>query len=165
MQINRKGGVIMAKTKTSIKISIGVCIAVASVLLILCFFGPKIFEIYMVAYRGFSPKGEALRMLKRVFAGCFYPCAIFASVILYSLLKLLFNIKRGDVFILKNSVYLKIISYCLFIIGIIAFAGGFFYMPFMFVAAAGLFTGLLLRVLKNVFQSAVQMREENDLTI
>ena len=38
-------------------------------------------------------------------------------------------------------------------------------MPFMFVAAAGGFTGMLLRVLKNVMQSAVELREENDLTI
>ena len=38
-------------------------------------------------------------------------------------------------------------------------------MPFMFVALAGGFVGMLLRVLKNVMQSAVELREENDLTI
>lgn len=155
----------MVKTKTSIKISIGVCFAISLILLILIFLGPKIFQIYMVAYRGFSPEGETLSMLKKVFAYCFYPCALFSSVILYFLLKLLFNIKNQQVFILKNAIYLKTISYCLFIIGIITFTGGFFYMPFMFVTFAALFTGMLIRVLKNVFQSAIALREENDLTI
>lgn len=160
-----EGGMFMVKAKTSIKISIGVCVTISLILLTLIFLGPKIFQIYMVAYRGFSPEGEALAMLKKIFAYCFYPCALLSSVILYSLLKLLFNIKNQQVFIFKNTSYLKTISYCLFIIGIITFAGGFFYMPFMFVACAGLFTGMLLRVLKNVFQSAIALREENDLTI
>ncbi len=155
----------MTKTKLSIKISIGVCIFVGLVLLAFIFFGPKIFEIYMVKYRGFSPQGDALIMLKTLFGYCFYPCAVLASIILYSLLKLLFNLKSDNVFITKNTTYLKTISYCLFIIGLITFTGGFYYMPFMFIAAAGLFTGMLLRVLKNVFQSAVALREENDLTI
>ncbi len=155
----------MNKIKTSIKISIGVCFLLSAVLAILIFFGPKIFELYMVLYRGFSATGEALIMLKKVFGYCFYPCAFFAVIILYSLIKLLFNIKNSTVFVEKNVKYLKTVSYCLLFIGIITFGGGFFYMPFMFVSAAGLFTGLLLRVLKNVLQSAVKLREENDLTI
>ncbi len=155
----------MSKTKTSIKISISVCITISFVLLILLFFGPAIFNIYMTSYRGFSPEGATLIMLKKVFSCCFYPSAVFAGIILYCLLKLLFNIKNDKVFILKNARYLKTISYCLFTIGIITFIGGFFYMPFMFVSCAGLFTGMLLRVLKNVFQSAIELREENDLTI
>lgn len=155
----------MLKTKTSIKISIGVCITVAAVLFLMCVFGPKIFEIYLVAYRGFTPNGEALAMLKRVFAFCFYPCAVLAGIILYALLKLLFNIKDEQLFTTKNTGYLRVVSYCLFLVGIITFVGAFFYMPFMFVSVSGLFTGLMMRVLKNVFQSAVELREENDLTI
>jgi hypothetical protein len=38
-------------------------------------------------------------------------------------------------------------------------------MPFGFVALAGGVVGMMLRVLKNVMQSAALMREENDLTI
>lgn len=155
----------MVNSKNSVRISIGVCITVSVVLLLLVFWGPYIFELYMTAYRGFSATGEALKMLKKVFGYCFYPSAVFAAVILYSLLKLLFNIKNGKIFIGANAIYLRTVSWCCFAIGVITFAGGFFYMPFMFVAAAGGFTGMLLRVLKNVMQSAVELREENDLTI
>ncbi len=155
----------MIKTKTSIKISIGVCFFVAFVLLVLVIFGPTVFEWYMTAYRGFLPNGKALMRIKTVFTYCFYPSAVFSSIILYSLLKLLFNIKNDKVFIPKNAAYLRFVSYCLLAIGIITFIGGFFYMPFMFVCAAGLFTGMMMRALKNVFETAITLREENDLTI
>ena len=88
----------MVKNKTSVKISIGVCIALAVILLALAAFGPAIFELYMTAYRGFSATGKALIMLKKVFGLCFYPSAVFAAVILHSLLKLLFNIKNEKIF-------------------------------------------------------------------
>lgn len=153
----------MIKSKNSVKISIGVCLVLAFILLVLVVLGPDIFELYMRVYRGFS--FEAIKTLKKVFGFCFYPSALFAGVILYCLLRLLFNIKNEVIFIMDNAKYLRIVSWCCFIIGAITFAGGFFYMPFMFVAAAGGFTGMMLRVLKNVMQSAVELREENDLTI
>ena len=153
----------MIKNKTSVKISIWVCCILAFILFVLVLLGPQIFELYMHVYRGFS--FEAIKTLKKVFGFCFYPSAVFASIILYSLLKLLFNIKKEIIFTIENAKYLRVVSWCCFVIGLITFAGGFFYMPFMFVAAAGGFTGMLLRVLKNVMQSAVELREENDLTI
>ncbi len=161
----RKEWYIMVKRNISIKISICLCLFVALALLVLLLFGNQIFEWYMTAYRGLSIGGTVLNSLKTVFAYCFYPSSVFASVILYSLLRLLFNIKNNMVFINKNAIYLKIISYCSTIIGLIAFACGFFYMSFMFVAMIGLFVGILLRVVKNVFQSAIELKDENDLTI
>ena len=155
----------MRNFKNSVIISITVCFILALVLLIGVFFGPAIFEFYMTKFRGFLPDGEALIMLKKTFAFTFYPSAAFASVILYSLLKLLFNIKNEKVFVLQNVKMLKIVSWCCFVIMAITFAGGMFYMPFMFVSLAGGFVGLMLRVLKNVMHSAVNLREENDLTI
>ena len=156
---------IMWNSKKSAVLSIIVCFILVFVLLVFAFFGPWIFEFYMTAYRGFKPGGEAMRMLKTVFAACFYPSAIFAAVILYSLIKLLFNIKGEKTFIGENVTHLKVVSWCCFVIALITLAGAFFYMPFGFVALAGGFVGMLLRVLKNVMQSAVELRQENDLTI
>ena len=155
----------MWNSKKSVKLSIAVCYTLAAVLAMLIFAGPWVFELYMTAYRGFSASGEALKMLKTVFGFCFYPSAVFAAVIIYSLLRLLHNIKADKIFIGANASYLRNVSWCCFAIGAITFVGGFFYMPFMFVALAGGFVGMLLRVLKNVMQSAVEIREENDLTI
>ena len=155
----------MWNDKKSVNLSIVVCFILSAVLVLLALFGPTIFNLYMTAYRGFKPNGDAMRDLNRTFALCFYPSAVFAGIILYSLLKLLFNIKGGQVFINQNATLLRVVSWCCFAIAIITFIGAFFYMPFGFVALAGGFVGMMLRVLKNVMQSAALMREENDLTI
>ena len=52
-----------------------------------------------------------------------------------------------------------------FFIAVITFVGGIIYMPLIFVSAAGFFTGVLLRVLKNVMYSAIELKQDNDLTI
>jgi len=155
----------MWNSKNSAKLSIAVCFVLAAALLLFIVAGHWIFEFYMTAYRGFTPDGDAIKMLKTVFAFCFYPSSIFAGAIIYVLLRLLFNIKNDKVFIDRNVTYLRVVSWCCFVIAIITFAGGFFYMPFMFIALGGGFVGMLLWVLKNVMQSAVSLREENDLTI
>lgn len=155
----------MYSSEKSVKVSIAVCIFLFVVLGVLVFLAPFLFELYLTAYRGFAPEGEALAMLKKVFMLVFYPCGVFAAVILSSLLSLLHNIKSGDIFTLKNVRYLRTVSLCCFAISVITLVGGFFYMPFLVVAFAGAFVGLMLRVLKNVMQTASEMREENDLTI
>ena len=155
----------MWNTKRSVYLSIVVCIALSIILFGLIFFGLPLFELFMTHFRGVAPESGVLEILKKAFAGCFYPSALFAGMMLYALLKLLFNIKNDDVFIRKNVTYLKMISWGCFIIGTITLAGCIFYMPFLFVSAAGGFTGILLRVLSNVMQRAVELKEENDLTI
>lgn len=155
----------MWNSKKSVKLSIVVCFILSAILVLLMVFGPMVFKLYMTAYRGFLPDGDAMRHLSVTFALCFYPSSVFAGIILYSLLKLLFNIKGGQVFINQNATLLRVVSWCCFAISAITFVGAFFYMPFGFVALAGGFVGMMLRVLKNVMQSAVELREENDLTI
>lgn len=155
----------MINYKKSLNVSIVVCITLAVLLSALVFLGPMLFELYLIAYRGFTPMGEALTRIKTTFVYCFYPSAVFAGIILYSLLKLLFNIKNGDTFTKTNVTYLRIVSWCCFIVGVITFIGGFFYMPFILAAFAGGFIGMLLHVLKNVMRSAVEIKEENELTI
>ena len=154
----------MWNSKRSVKLSIVVCFILSAVLVLLAIFGPMVFKLYMTAYRGFLPDGDAMRQLSLTFAWCFYPSAVFAGIILYSLLKLLFNIKGGQVFINQNATLLRVVSWCCFAISVITFIGAFFYMPFGFVALASGFVGMMLRVLKNVMQSAALMREENDFT-
>ena len=155
----------MWSNKNSIILSICVCVFLIVALLVLICCGPMLFKLYMTAYRGFDADGEAIVRIGEIFAWCFYPSSVFASVILCSLIKLLFNIKAGDVFVVQNVKIFKIVSWCCFAIALITLVGGFFYLPFFAIAVAGAFTGMLLRVLKNVMESAVELRAENDLTI
>ncbi|MBQ6708146.1 MAG: DUF2975 domain-containing protein [Clostridia bacterium] len=90
---------------------------------------------------------------------------VFAYITLYSLLRLLFNIKKDGIFIPPNTQYLRRISWCCFAVAVITFIGGLFYIPFLFISVAAAFVGLMLRVVKNVMQSAVEIKAENELTI
>jgi len=155
----------MKQNKFSINLSLAALSIVSLALAVLLFFGPKLFEMYMIGYRGFNPNGEALLRLGKVFGICFYASSGFAAAILYSLFKLLLNIKREEVFIQKNATYLRVVSWCCFVIAVITFVGGVIYMPLIFVSAAGFFTGVLLRVLKNVMYSAIKLKQDNELTI
>lgn len=155
----------MWSSKKSVDFSIVVCGLVSLALVGLLFFGPKLFWLYMTEYRGIAPTSAVLQMLRSVFTCTFYPSAVFAAWILFSLIKLLLNIRNGNVFVPENVRYLKMVSWCCVIIGIITLVGGRYYMPFLFVACAGFFVGMLLRVLKNVMQKAVEIKEENDLTV
>lgn len=94
-----------------------------------------------------------------------YCCVPFAVCALVCLDLLLRNISRGEPFIAKNVTLLRIISYCCFGVAL-AFIYFAVLRPFAFaiVFAAGFF-GIILRVVKNCFKKAVEIREENDATI
>jgi len=93
-------------------------------------------------------------------------CAVpFAVVALVCLDVLLRNIRKEQPFIMQNVTLLRIISYCCF--GeVLVFVYITILKPFAAVVMiACAFMGLILRVVKNVFEQAVRIREENDFTI
>ena len=159
------GGIFMWNSKKSVTLSITVCLVFVAVLTFAVFFGPYGVELWLTLYRGFNKNGEALQGLIKIFKCCFYPSVIFAYTTLYCLIKLLFNIKKQEIFIIRNVTYLRIISWCCFAVALITLIGGFFYIPFLLIGVAAAFVGLMLRVVKNVMQNAVEIKEENELTI
>lgn len=155
----------MWNRKSSVTLSIIVCFIVAVILTVGLFFGPWAVKMWFTVYRGWSDGGLALKSVITLFCACYYPSSVFAYITLYSLLKLLFNIKNDEIFITANAKYLRHISWCCFAVAIITFVGGIFYIPFGFIAVAAAFVGLMLRVVKNVMQNAVEIKSENELTI
>jgi len=153
----------MLNNKKSTIVSISVCYFIGAVLLFFTFFGVRVFVSYMTDFRGYD--AAVIESLKRVFILCFYPCDAFAGVILFGLLRLLYNIRNDKVFVLQNVNCLELVSWCCFAITLITLVGGIYYMPFWFVSAAAGFVGMLLRVLKNVLHAAVKISQENALTI
>lgn len=94
-----------------------------------------------------------------------YACAVPGLIALFSLDRLLANIKVKNVFIEKNVKHLRVISWCSFAVSGILFVSGFYYLLFLLVAVAAAFFGLILRVVKNVIEQAVIIKNENDFTI
>lgn len=94
-----------------------------------------------------------------------YTCLPFAWLALYSLRRLLKNITRGDTFVSDNIKRLNLLFICCTAAAVITFFSGYFYLPFYIISVAAAFFSLILRVIKNVFRSAIEIKAENELTI
>ena len=97
---------------------------------------------------------------------CAYASFFPAMIALISLDRLLRVVRRGLVFTQESVKYLRTISWCCFVVAIIMLCGWpFISYVLVFVAAAAVFFGLLMRVVKNVIDAACEIKDENDFTI
>lgn len=94
-----------------------------------------------------------------------YSCFIPAMAVLICLNRLLKNIKSNAVFVNENVKLLRRISWCCFAAAFILLVSGFYYILFVLAGIAAVFFGLILRVIKNVFEQAIAIKHENDFTI
>ena len=94
-----------------------------------------------------------------------YLCSVPAWLTLWSLWRLLGNLRRGAVFTEENVRLLRRVSWCCAIAALLTALNGFYYLPYFFVAVAEGFMALIVRIVKNAFQEAAAMRSELDLTI
>ncbi|MDR0570408.1 MAG: DUF2975 domain-containing protein [Clostridiales Family XIII bacterium] len=95
-------------------------------------------------------------------------CVAAALFALWLLDRLLRNIRGGEVFVRGNVAALRGISWCCFaeaaLLALAAFLSSVFFLFCLLALMAG-FVGIILRVVKNVIEAAVLLKEENDLTI
>ena len=88
-----------------------------------------------------------------------------AGALLICLYRLLHYIGLGEVFTEKNIFLLRVISWFCFLIAVIYGVFCFRYVLAILIGAAAAFVGIILRVVKNVFEQAVAIKAENDFTI
>lgn len=103
--------------------------------------------------------------VRNVILAVCYTCLPFAMIALFSLRRLLKNIMQGDTFVTDNIKQLNILFLCCAAAAVITFFSGYFYLPFYIISVAAAFFSLILRVIKNVFRSAIEIKAENELTI
>lgn len=94
-----------------------------------------------------------------------YLSAILAIFALWQLLQLLNRLAKQKVFVSENAACFRLISWCCFGVAVIWLVLTFWRFLAFFVAFMAAFAGLLLRVMKNMLETAVELREENDFTI
>lgn len=137
-----------------------VCVIIFAVILTIgCLMGPWIFQLF-VKSRGDRLAGKLPLVLMTA-----YTSAIFIAIALYYLYQLLKNINKEQVFLKSNVRYLRCLSWCCFAVSIIYFLSGFYYSTLWVLTAMALFMSLILRVVKNVFAQAEEIKRENDYTI
>lgn len=95
----------------------------------------------------------------------FYSCCPAAWIALFGITKILKNILKDEVFTAQTVKILRTLSWCCAYVALVSFITFFFYKLFIvFSLGAGLMM-LILRVLKNVMAKAVEIKDENELTI
>ncbi len=150
----------MWNSNKSLKLSC-ICTRLVMLLVILCAAAlPYLMDIYL------SFGTYYIREMNiKPFIVILYACCVPALAALFSLDRLLENIKKEEVFIEKNVSYLRMISWCCFGVAVLVVMAGYYYFLFYFVAVVAAFIGLILRVVKNVIQQAIIIKAENDFTI
>ena len=99
-----------------------------------------------------------------LFAAAYAEIALMLSG-LGMLFALLLLVHKKKVFTLKAVELIRYISWCLILMGVVMISLTFFSLIALFAGTAVLFVGLTIRVVKNVIEEAVFLKEENDLTV
>ena len=131
----------------------------AAALVLLCVSAPWLFSWFIQKRLILPPQSRDYFLVTT------YTVAVPAAVTLYMMNRLLANIRKEAVFTEKNTRYLRGMSWCCLAAGLIFLVSSFYYLPFFALCAAAVFMALILRVIKNVFAQAEEIKKENDYTI
>ena len=142
-------------------ISMIASIVVTSILLVLIIIAVFLLPQIMKVYSGMRGEIDVTGLMVAL-----YISVVPGIICTIALLKLLINIRKNEIFVKKNVFILQMLSYCCLFVGVEYIAICFRqYIAMIFVGFAALFIGVILRVIKNVFDKAIEIREENDFTI
>ncbi len=131
---------------------------IAASVIALIFTFPRVLDWY----QGFRPLG--LHGAAAVFFG-FYLCVPVVLYALWCVDRIILNILKEQVFIQSNVCYVRRIRWCCAIVSLICVPAACFYQPLIFMVVIMAFLALVVSLVKNILAAAVELREENDLTI
>lgn len=103
--------------------------------------------------------------VKYFFGAVLYISDFIAFFVIGALYRLLQNIRQKKVFISQNASYLRLISWGLVAIALVLVVFSFARSGALLFAFVMAFLGLILRVLKNVFEEAIALQDEQNFTI
>lgn len=115
---------------------------------------------WLVSFSRAELSGTEAFFLTTIYTGC-----VPAAVLLHSLFHLLHRIASQQVFLTENVEHLRRISWSCFMGAGICFVSALYYFPWMLLAVAAAFMGLIVRVVKNIVAQAVSLQHEVDYTI
>ena len=95
----------------------------------------------------------------------FYACAPVTLFAFWNIEQLIRNILQENVFIRANARRISLLRWCCLLVSFICLPATFFYLPLIFMVIIMGFLGLVVSVVANVIAAAVEIREENDMTI
>ncbi len=97
--------------------------------------------------------------------GYLYVCSVPAYLVLFELFGLLSRLTKGDTFTRTNIKCLRKVSWCCLAVSAFTLPFISIWLLLSLVALAAGLAGLILRIVKNVFEQAVEMKDELDFTV
>lgn len=131
---------------------------IAAVVVLLCF---TMYDLIMW-YQGF--RALIWQAMAAILIG-YYCCVPFVLYAQWCIDRLVTNILKSKVFVTANVRYIRRIRWCCAGVSLISLISGCLYQPLLFLAVIMAFLALVVSVVKNVMAAAVELREENDLTV
>ena len=122
-------------------------------------FLPSLLDWYMTLRPGM---GAVPRLALMLGFYCSAPAVFFA---LWELDRLLRSILCGQVFVRANVRSISRVRWCCLAVSLVCLCAALFYPPIIFMGIVMFFLCLILSVLSSVMAAAVEIREENDLTV
>ena len=151
---------------------INITLAVAAIIFVCCvvadIFGLTICRFVWsenLFYIGDGSSRDYEGMRFTIFVALFYLCTFLTYGILFSVTRLLLNIKKGIVFDKVNTRMMKYISAGCFAICFLCLGGMLIDVSLVIVAIVGAFVGLIVQCVRIVMDKAIDMQNELDLTI
>ena len=131
---------------------------IALIVIALIFFFSRLMDWFEVV----RPLGE--RRITALIIG-FYLCVPVVLYALWCIDRLVTNVLKKDVFVEQNVRYIRRLRWCCAGVSLLCIPVAFFYMPLIFMVVIMAFLALVISLVKNVMAAAVELREENELTI
>ena len=131
----------------------------AAVMVGLIFFLPTFLDWY-VTLRPAMRDSARLALVLGFY--CSAPAVFFA---LWELDRLLRSILNRQVFVWRNVRSISRVRWCCLAVSLVCLSAAVWYPPIIFMSIIMFFLTLILSVLSNVMAAAVEIREENDLTV
>lgn len=145
-------------SKLSAKFTLWCNRIIAAAVTVLIFTFPRVLNWY----QGLRPLG--LHGAAAVYFG-FYLCVPVVLYALWCVDRIVTNLLRDQVFVLANVRYVRRIRWCCAGVSLICVPAACFYQPLIFMVVIMAFLALIVSLVKNILAAAVELREENDLTI
>ena len=132
---------------------------VAALIAFFLIFFPELVRGY---HEKFRPMTDSER---KALLGAFYLSALAVEFAMYHMDKLLRNILRAELFTAENVRHIRMVRWCCVWVSTVCLITFFGFPALIFISVIMAFLALVVTVVGQVMKAAVELREENDLTI
>lgn len=150
----------MWNSKKSVTLTLIVTRILAVAFFILLFAAPFLFNWYVYTAYAYGSHSVYVTLV-----ATFYGCSPSAAVALWCINDILVNVRKGEVFTEHSVKMLRILSWACFSAVPLSLPMCYSIFEAFPIPFAAFFTGLLMRVVKNVIEEGTAIKNENDLTV